>query len=209
MITTISPLVQGDTLKRSWFVLALHAISSVAGGIVTFGVLAGVGYLIVGGWPWVLRTAIAATTAFVLTLREVGVLPVPLPMNYNSVPQHWWRKYGPVQGAIAYGFGLGLGVTTIIPYASFYIALSWAFLSGNPLYGILAGIVYGGVRAAPVLAASGHIARQPDSARVHEDAKAIADRILACRAMTFPINAVADMIFVASASLAVAAALWG
>ena len=80
-------------------------------------------------------------------------MPLGIPTLHRSVPQAWWVLYGPTRGALAYGVVLGLGVTTVIPFAGFYLMLLLIVVLGFPA-GTLIGIAYGFGRSLPVWLAS-------------------------------------------------------
>lgn len=150
MVGTIVPLVKAAS--RTWFaVTTAFMVTSVIGGAlvgVVAGALGSALGLRIGEWllPF-------AVTAVLLALIEIGALPVPIPTFGGSVPQSWWVRQPRVIAASAYGLVLGIGVTTFIPFASFYAVLAAYALAGVPS-GALVGASYGLGRAAPVLAAS-------------------------------------------------------
>jgi cytochrome c biogenesis protein CcdA len=83
---------------------------------------------------------------------DLGLLPVRLPSR-GSVPKKWWIAHGPVKASAMYGLVLGLGVTTFVPFATFYsLLVSAAYL--GPIPGLLVGAAYGLGRAVPVWVAS-------------------------------------------------------
>ena len=77
------------------------------------------------------------------------------------MPRDWWERLGPTRGAAIYGLVLGLGITTLVPFAAFYFLLAAAAVVG-PTMGLWVGLGYGLGRAAPVLFASVAIVRGAD-----------------------------------------------
>jgi hypothetical protein len=77
---------------------------------------------------------------------EVGYISLPVPGRSWQVPASWVRN-GFYRSAVIFGGTVGLGVFTRIPYASLPVLLAWLVVAGNPVYGVAAGLVYGGTRA--------------------------------------------------------------
>lgn len=155
MVGTIAPLVQ--VAKRQWLVsTSAFAVASVAGGLLfgaSLGILGTVATALIGAAMPQFILMLLGLCGVVFALVDLGVLPVTVPTLHRSVPQRWWLRYGPTRGAVAYGAVLGMGVTTFIPFASFYMLLVGALLLG-PVAGGLIGAAYGLGRALPVPFAS-------------------------------------------------------
>lgn len=151
MVGTIAPLVQRQ--RRQWIVsaTAFSAAGSLSGG------LAGTALAVVGRatQPLHYHSAhfVLPIIAVLVALLELRLVPLPLPTIHQSVPQAWWIRFGPTRGSLAYGAVLGLGVTTVIPFAGFYLILVAAFLAGLP-GGTVIGFAYGLARTLPVWVAS-------------------------------------------------------
>ncbi len=162
MVATISPLVK--EAPRQWFV-------SVGAFLLGSGVSAGAAGLLLGWAGGLLQGPDAAglpalgVAAIGLMLVEVSPSIRHVPSLGGSVPREWWVRFGPTVGALAYGGVLGLGVTTVVPLAAFYILPLSALLMGPPAGAVL-GSAYGLSRAVPVLVASVAIACGADPARV-------------------------------------------
>ena len=84
--------------------------------------------------------------ALAYALHELELLRLPVPGRDWQVPAGWVRG-GFYRSAAIFGGTVGLGVFTRVPYASLPILLAWLFVSGNILYGALAGLIYGATRA--------------------------------------------------------------
>ncbi len=92
-------------------------------------------------------------------MHDARIIRLPLPLLHRSVPQSWWVEWGWARASIAYGAVLGMGVTTVIPYASFYVVPLAAFMLAQPEFGCWLGTAYGLSRALPVALASIGFAR--------------------------------------------------
>lgn len=86
--------------------------------------------------------------------HEVGLVRLPVPGREWQVPVEWVRD-GFYRSAVIFGGTVGLGVFTRVPYASLPILLAWLFVSGNIVYGAVAGLVYGAARAASIYSGFG------------------------------------------------------
>lgn len=84
-------------------------------------------------------------------LHEAGLLQLPRLSRDWQVPADWVR-HGFYRSAAVFGATVGFGVFTRIPYASLPVLLGWLFVFGNPVYGVAAGTVYGGLRALSIYA---------------------------------------------------------
>ena len=148
MVGTIAPLVKVD--RRRWFESSVVFVSSTSASGALLGIVVGwVGQLVMGSVTPIWSHTLLAGTAAILALVEIGVLPIRLPSASRSVPQRWWLRYGPKTAALAYGAVLGLGITTAIPFASFYLLLAGMMVTG-PVGGAVIGASYGFGRASAV-----------------------------------------------------------
>lgn len=92
--------------------------------------------------------------AFVYALHELGYLRVPVPGRDWQVPVGWVRG-GFYRSAAIWGLIVGAGVFTRVTFAVVPILLAWLFVSGNVLYGTMAGALYGATRALSIYASAG------------------------------------------------------
>lgn len=162
MVATIGPLVK--VAKVRWATSMLLFVTASTMSAMTLGLLLGlVGSLFSHGPST--PSVIVGVFALACALVEVRALPVTVPFCARSVPQSWWRRYGPVYGSVAYGAVLGIGVTTVIPFITFYFVLFAALLAGPIGGGLLLGL-YGFARSLPVLIGSAAIALGLDIERV-------------------------------------------
>lgn len=153
MVGQIGPLVQVGKKKTA---LALHVLGGIAGGAV-IGVVLGFGGLL-------LRAALGDTlnTVFVVVVTaallyaasvDLGFLRVP-PLTWErQTPGSWPCAMGNYPGIFGWGFDLGLGITTRIPYQSLLVLPIAALLSGDLGTAVAITAVYGAARATAVVAA--------------------------------------------------------
>jgi hypothetical protein len=152
MVGQIGPLVQVGGKKTA---LALHVVGGVLGGL-TIGVLLGFAGML-------LRSAIgdALDTVFVIVVPAALVyaasVDLGVPMRQltwvRQTPGDWPCSMGHYPGIFAWGFDLGLGVTTRIPYQSLLVVPLSAFLVGDMASAVAITTAYGAARALAVVAA--------------------------------------------------------
>jgi hypothetical protein len=151
MVATISSLVK--VAPRQWL------ISWTGFSVATVGSAASVGGVLGAMSPWridgptLINSLAIAALAVLAAAVDSGLVPLAYPRSGSSVPQGWWRDFGPTKGALAYGAVLGLGISTFVPVISFYWLLMVAFLGGLKV-GLAVGVSYGIGRAAPVAVGS-------------------------------------------------------
>ena len=153
MVGQIGPLVQVGRKKTA---LALHVLGGIAGGA-TIGLLLGFGGLL-------LRAALGSTldTVFVVGVTagllyaasvDLGLLRLPHITWVRQTPGSWPCSMGHYPGIFAWGFDLGLGVTTRIPYQTTLVVPLAALLCGDLATAVAITTVYGAARALAVVAA--------------------------------------------------------
>jgi hypothetical protein len=153
MVGQIGPLVQAGRRRTA---LALHLVGGAAGGAL-IGVLLGfAGLLLLAALGDALDTVftVAVPTALAYAASvDLGLLPVRQLTWERQTPGSWPCSLGHYPGIFAWGFDLGLGLTTRIPYQSLLVLPVAAVLAGN--LGAAVGImtVYGASRALAVVAA--------------------------------------------------------
>jgi hypothetical protein len=109
---------------------------------------------------WMALTALSVVAA-VLGLRDLKLLRFRLPNRLWQVPQSW-KRFPPSVMAAYYGFGIGLGVLTYIPFSSFYFLLCCCASVGSLSLGVGLMAVYGAARAGTVALAARSQAFVPD-----------------------------------------------
>ena len=153
MVSRIGPLVEVGRKKTA---LALHVAGGLAGGV-AIGVLLGFAGLL-------LRAAIGNTldTIFLVVVPaallytavvDLGLLPLPGFTSSRQTPGSWDCALGHYPGVFAWGFDLGLGVTTRIPYQALLVLPLAAVLAGDLAAAVAITGVYGAARAVAVAAA--------------------------------------------------------
>lgn len=153
MVGQIGPLVQVGKKKTA---LALHVVGGLAGGV-ALGVVLGFGGLL-------LRAALGDTlnTVFVVVVTaallyaasvDLGLLRVRPITWERQTPGSWPCSMGHYPGIFAWGFDLGLGITTRIPYQSLLVLPIAAFFAGDLATAVAITAVYGASRALAVVAA--------------------------------------------------------
>src|SRR5438093_1305009 len=150
MVAQIGPLVQVGRRKTA---LALHVLGGIAGGS-TIGVVLGfAGLLLRAAVGDTLDTvfAIVVPAALVYTACiDLGVLPVKSLTWVRQTPGSWPCAMGHYPGIFAWGFDLGLGVTTRIPYQSLLVIPLAALLAGNLGVAVASTTAYRAARATRV-----------------------------------------------------------
>ena len=153
MVGQIGPLVQ---VGRRRTALALHLLGGAAGGAL-IGVALGFAGL-------VLRSALGDTldTVFVVAVPaalayaasvDLGLLRTRQLTWQRQTPGDWPCSLGHYPGIFAWGFDLGLGLTTRIPYQSLLVLPLAAVLVGSFPAAVAITTVYGASRALAVVAA--------------------------------------------------------
>src|SRR5437867_1626443 len=152
MVSRIGPLVEVGKRKTA---LAVHVAGGLVGGA-SIGVLLGFAGLL-------LRAVLGDTldTVFIVAvpaallygaLVDLGLVPLQI-TSERQTPGSWDCALGHYPGIFAWGFDLGLGVTTRIPYQSLLVLPCAALLSGNLAAALAIMAVYGASRALAVAAA--------------------------------------------------------
>jgi hypothetical protein len=145
MIFVIMPLVQGTTslLPRA----LAYTFVLIVTGTALFGAIAAIGAPLAGGTT---PAAVVAAFTMLCVLRELKLIRLPLPSRAWQVPRHWLRV-GAYRSAVAYGAVMGVGFLTRAPFATYHVAVIWAFLSGSLLHGAYVGLSFAAGRALTLL----------------------------------------------------------
>ncbi|MFI5123562.1 MAG: hypothetical protein ACHQJ5_11770, partial [Vicinamibacteria bacterium] len=148
MIETIGPA--GHTGGRATTISACltFTVGALAGGVITFGLLALAGGLLPGAdddAAYIAAAAIAVVGA-ALELRGVPILP----QLRRQLPEHWRRVMPMPLAAGLYGVLLGLGFTTFVLTFGVFALAGIVFAVGEPAAGIAVGLAFGIGRALPI-----------------------------------------------------------
>jgi len=153
MVGQIGPLVQ---VGRRRTALALHILGGLAGGA-TIGVVLGfAGLLLRAALGDALDTVFAIVVPLALLFTasiDLGILHKPNLTRERQTPGSWPCSLGHYPGIFGWGFDLGLGVTTRIPYQSLLVLPLAAVLAGDLTAAVAIMAAYGASRAAAVVAA--------------------------------------------------------
>lgn len=172
MIAQIGPLVE---VGRRRTMLTLHLGGGLLGGAVAGLVLGFAGVLLAvatGGLSVRAAPAVVCGLLVVTALSELRLLPLPYVTSERQTPGFWPCALGSYPASFAWGFDLGLGVTTRLPYQPLLALPVFAVLAGDVALGVAAMAAYGGARAAATVAAiataGGDYAARCDTITRHE-----------------------------------------
>ena|SRR2546425_1022278 len=153
MVGQIGPLVQVGRKKTA---LALHVLGGIAGGAAIGVVLGFAGLLLRSALGDTLDTVFAVAVPLALLYAasvDLGVLPVRPITSERQTPGSWPCSLGHYPGILGWGFDLGLGVSTRIPYQSLLVLPLAALLAGDLATAVAITGIYGASRALAVVAA--------------------------------------------------------
>ena len=94
---------------------------------------------------------ITGLIGLIYSLRESGLVEIPMPSASRQVFSKWRLTLSPGKVALLYGLELGVGLTTYVITATFYVVVVWAILAGDALLGAFTMTFYGLGRALPIL----------------------------------------------------------
>jgi hypothetical protein len=130
MVGTIVPIVCGKSnnicASLLPFELIAHCVGGIVGGVVSGLVIGGVSSLLFHrlAGRWRLGILIAGVTSIAYSLREAGLIDIPVPQSRWQVPRKWLRLTPAIVPITLWGFCLGLGVLTRF-HCSLYAVLVW------------------------------------------------------------------------------------
>lgn len=151
MIGQIGPSVRAGNITS----LILNAVGSVAGGVCSGVVLCLIGLVAIGLAGTASPRERAILVSAVLgagALVDMGIHSRPRLGPSRQTPVGWACSLGREGAALAWGFDLGLAVTTRLPFFSLVGVCAFAVLSGSTLLSVLALGAYGAGRAASTVA---------------------------------------------------------
>ena len=153
MVGQIGPLVQ---VGRKKLALAFHVLGGIVGGAAIGVVLGFAGLLLRAAVGESLDTVflVVVPAALLYTAAvDLGLLRVRPITWERQTPGDWPCSLGHYPGIFAWGFDLGLGITTRIPYQTVLVLPLAALLSGDLATAVAITTVYGASRALAVVAA--------------------------------------------------------
>ncbi len=155
MMGSITPLGQRARGSRFWPTATAYVIASASAGALVGAVLGIVGLPLARTLPWTGRIALLVVVTFFGLAADLGIGGLRLPSVRRQVNEEWMLRYrGPVYGA-GFGLQLGAGFVTIVTASAIYAALFAELLVGDILPAALIGLVFGTLRALPILAVAG------------------------------------------------------
>jgi hypothetical protein len=148
MIETIGPAGHTGGRPTTISACATFTLGALAGGLLTFVVLAELGNLIQGAGQDAayLVAAGMAVAGAALELRGVPILP----QLRRQLPEHWRRVMPMPIAAGLYGVLLGLGFTTFVLTFGVFALAGIVFAVGEPAVGVAVGLAFGVGRALPI-----------------------------------------------------------
>jgi hypothetical protein len=153
MVGQIGPLVQVGKRKTA---LALHVLGGAVGGATAGLVLGFIGLLLRAALGGTLDTVFAIVVPAALLYAasiDLGLLPIRQITSERQTPGAWPCAMGNYPGIFSWGFDLGIGVSTRIPYQSLLVLPLAAALAGDLTTAVAIMGVYGASRAVAVVAA--------------------------------------------------------
>jgi hypothetical protein len=146
MVGTATPVVYGPNRWKR--VIAIYALSQVAGALSTGLVLWAIGIAVrtLFAWDSAFAAAITSAVCAVGALHDLKLTTIWMPASRWQVPCQWKRYPWPLMAAM-YGFGIGTGVLTRIPFASFHAVLIATILFADLPLALGVMLVYGATRA--------------------------------------------------------------
>jgi hypothetical protein len=148
MVGTITSAVRGREARSRRYGSISYFVMSAFGGASAALAAAGLGSLVLGSLPsrsgWRLFGGIALLAA----LREFGAFGPTRLRRSRQVSESWRRRFPPIVAWGMYGYGLGVGLVTLVPFWSTYAFLVGCAVLGDFGVAAIAGALYGGARAA-------------------------------------------------------------
>jgi hypothetical protein len=148
MLSSITPLGERGRASRWSVTVTAHLVGSAAGGTVLGVLLGTIGLLLPRSIP--LALAVLVVLAGATVAAETGRLR-RFPSWHRQVDEDWMHRYRGWVYGLGYGAQLGVGVVTIVTSPVLYLAMGFMVAAGGPVAGGLLGLVFGLVRALPLL----------------------------------------------------------
>jgi hypothetical protein len=161
MLSSIHPLGERARSNRWWVTVTAFAVGSM-----TAGALLGTGSALLGtSFPsapsplWIAAVVAAAGLA--------DLAGIPVPWLHRQVNERWIGSFRGWVYGVSFGAQLGSGFSTyVVTWAVPALVVALALI-GDPMVGLVAGLLFGAGRALPLLAA-GWIDRPSRLGRFHQ-----------------------------------------
>lgn len=156
MILVIWPLGKEAKDIRDWlFRLFMYTAASTLGAATLALLLGLVGrglYLLFPATPLQWLVGLLGAVSILYALHELNIIRLPNPQKGWLVPKSW-QRWGRMVGNTLYGYVLGMGIFTYIPFGSFYLLLMWELVAGmfSLKAAVLLGVIYGFSRGLPAI----------------------------------------------------------
>ena len=147
MLSTLGPTGHTGGRRTTAAACAAFVPGALAGGVVTFGVVALVGSVLGGGPTALGAGALMALVAALLEARGTCIVP----QIRRQVPEHWRRVLPLPLAAVGYGVLLGLGFTTFVLTFAVPALAGISLAVGEPAVGVAVGLAFGAGRSLPVV----------------------------------------------------------
>lgn len=156
MLASISPFGERARASRWWLTTTAYVLSSAVGGLVLGVLAAALGSLVPDRWRWSTAGFVLAALALLVGLAlDLRVGGAELPSWRRQVDEAWIGRYRGWVVGVGFGAQLGFGLVTIITSSTTYALVVLALLSGTPWAGAVLGLVFGVVRALPLVLMAG------------------------------------------------------
>src|SRR2546427_2574471 len=149
MLGSMTPLGERGRNYRWAVTVAYFVTGSALGGLALGAALGAIG----AATPLSTRSAAAILVMLTILVAALdsGWFRASVPTVRRQVNDLWLHRYRSWVYGLGFGFQLGLGVVTVVVTWAVYLTFAAAFLSRSPVMGALIGLVFGAVRALPIL----------------------------------------------------------
>jgi hypothetical protein len=156
MILVIWPLGKEPKDIRNWLVRLFMYTAASTLGAATLALLLGLAgrglYLLFPTIALEWLVGLLGAVSILYALHELNIIRLPNPQKGWLVPKSW-QRWGRLVGNTLYGYVLGMGIFTYIPFGSFYLLLMWELVVGmfSIKAAVLLGVIYGFSRGLPAI----------------------------------------------------------
>jgi hypothetical protein len=159
VIETIGPTGHTGGRRTTVAACATFLPGAIAGGVLTFGLLALAGDLLhgAGGRASYIAAAAIALLAAILEVRGTRIVP----QIRRQLPEPWRRVLPMPLAAALYGVLLGIGFTTFVLSFGVWALAGISLALGDPQLGLLLGAGFGLGRALPIVVLAPLAGRAP------------------------------------------------